>query len=61
MFRHARGKQPGYQKGTEFFPTKESPSCIMNASDLQVDISDAKDAQHNAKCWEKETGDRTIA
>ena len=33
----------------------------MNASDLQVDISDAKDAQHNAKCWEKETGDRTIA
>lgn len=32
--------------------------CLV---DLQVDISDAKMLNTNAKCWEKKTGDRAIA
>ena len=61
MFRHARRKQPGYQEGTEIFPTKKPfiyNECLV---DLQVDISDAEMLNPNAKCWEKGTNDRIIA
>lgn len=45
VFRYARGKQPGYQKETEIFPIKESPSCI-NASWTAGRHFRRKDAQH---------------
>jgi len=50
MFRHARGRQSGYQKEIENFSDKETPTihneCLV---DLQVDISDAKMLNTNCK------------